>query len=125
MFLFNLCMILLAPGLMMVFGLMFWHKAPRDINGAFGYRTTMSRKNQDTWQFAHHYFGKLYFWLGLILLPLSIVPLLRVSGADDGTAAGVVIMTQFLQMVPLIAPIIPTEIALRNVFDHDGRRKTA
>ena len=36
---------------------------PKEINGIIGYRTTMSRKNMDTWKFAHDYCGKL--WLKL------------------------------------------------------------
>ena len=60
---FMLIMDLLIPFTMIGFGKMFLKKAPDQINYVFGYRTSMSMKNQDTWVFAHHYCGKIwYLW---------------------------------------------------------------
>ena len=58
---FMLIMDLLVPFTMIGWGKLFLDKAPKNINYTFGYRTTMSMKNQDTWQFAHKYCGKLWF----------------------------------------------------------------
>ena len=55
---FMLLMDLLIPLTMVVFGKMFMTKSPKNINAVFGYRTTMSMKNKDTWEFAHKYCGK-------------------------------------------------------------------
>lgn len=120
---FNLSMILLVPSIMIVCGLLFLRKPPHNINGAFGYRTTMAKKNQDTWQFAHHYCGKILLWLGLILIVLSFVSFLLISDMDDETMSIITIGIQCLQLVPLLASIIPTEIALRKTFDKNGKRK--
>ncbi|MCY6372198.1 SdpI family protein [Clostridium ganghwense] len=38
-------------------------KPPKEINSTFGYRTTMSSKNKDTWNFAHRYAGIVWFIL--------------------------------------------------------------
>ena len=46
---FMLIMDLLIPFTMIGFGKMFLKKAPDQINYVFGYRTSMSMKNQDTW----------------------------------------------------------------------------
>ncbi len=122
---FMLLMDLLVPLVMIGFGKLFLSKAPRNINRIFGYRTEMSMKNQDTWQFAHNYCGKLWFWLGWILLPLSAAPLLFVFGKDIaviGTAGGIVCVVQLL---PLAGSIFVTERALKKAFDRHGRRKGA
>ena len=58
---FMLIMDLLIPFTMIGFGKMFLKKAPDQINYVFGYRTSMSMKNQDTWVFAHHYCGKIWY----------------------------------------------------------------
>lgn len=50
-----------APLLMIIFGAIFRKAAPKKINSLYGYRTTMSMKNRDTWEFAHHYFGRIWF----------------------------------------------------------------
>ena len=50
------CMMLLftlmIPAVMIGFGRSFFKRPPRDINATFGYRTTMSMKNQETWKLA-------------------------------------------------------------------------
>ena len=51
---FMLFMDLLIPFTMIGFGKLFMTKLPQDINTVFGYRTTMSMKNKDTWAFAHN-----------------------------------------------------------------------
>lgn len=120
---FMLVMVLLIPLMMIGFGRLFLKKAPGTINAVFGYRTSMSMKNKDTWEFAHKYCGRLWFYGGLALVPLSVIPLLFVfhKGADVVGNVGAVI--EIVQLVPLIGSIIPTEMALRKNFDRDGVRR--
>lgn len=120
---FMLMMALLIPCCMIGFGKLFLNRAPEKINYAFGYRTTMSMKNQDTWQFAHKFCGRLWFQLGLILLPLSVIPLLLVLGKETDEIGTVGTVVCVAQLVPLLGSVIPTEIALRKEFDSDGKRK--
>ena len=70
---FMLASDLIIPLTMIRFGRLFLAQAPKNINATFGYRTTMSMKNKDTWEFAHKYCGKLWCRCGLILLPLSVM----------------------------------------------------
>ena len=39
---------LLVPLLMVIFGRIMYKHAPKSINGIYGYRTSMSMKNEDT-----------------------------------------------------------------------------
>ena len=114
---------LLIPCAMIGFGNLFLNKTPQNINYTFGYRTTMSMKNQDTWRFAHKYCGRLWFIGGLILLPVSIIPLLCVLGREIERIAAVGTVVCFAQIVPLVGSISPTEIALKRAFDKNGQRK--
>ena len=121
--LFMLIMDLLLTFTMIGFGRYFIKKAPREINAVFGYRTSMSMKNQDTWKFAHKYVGKIWYVCGKILLPVSVAAMLLVLGKDEdcvGTVGGIVCG---IQLAPLIVSIIPTEIALRKNFDKNGKRR--
>jgi len=120
--LFMLAMDLLIPLVMIGSGRMFLDRPPRTINSTFGYRTAMSMKNQDTWQFTHHYCGKLWFWTGMILLPLSIIPLLLVFGRDIDTIGMAGAAVCFAQVALLVGSIIPTERALKKTFDKNGKR---
>lgn len=120
---FMLAMDLLIPITMTAFGIYFLKKAPREINSAFGYRTAMSMKNQDTWEFAHRHCGKVWRACGLILAPISAVPMLLVLGGSEdvvGTVGGIVCG---VQLAVLIGSIFPTDRALKREFDENGERR--
>lgn len=120
---FMLVMNLLIPLAMLGFGWIFLKHPPKEVNAFYGYRTSMSMKNKDTWAFAHKYFGKLWYAWGGILLPVTVIAMLFVIGkAEDVVGkAGAVIC--FVQMIVMIGLIFPTEIALRRTFDKKGNRK--
>ena len=114
---------LLIPFTMIGFGKYFIKKAPEKINGVFGYRTSMSMKNKDTWEFAHKYCGKIWYICGLILLPMTAVCMLLLIGEDKdviGTRGAIIVG---IQLVILIGSIFPTEKALRKNFNKNGERR--
>jgi len=120
---FMLIMVLLIPLTMLGFGRLFMKRAPKDINFVFGYRTEMSMKNRETWEFAHNHCGKLWILIGLIMLPVSagFMFLALGKGADTvGTLGGWLCMAQ---CAVLVFSIIPTERALKKNFDSSGNRK--
>ena len=120
---FMLGMDLLIPFTMIGFGRYFLKSAPKEINAVFGYRSSMSMKNKDTWAFAHHYCGRLWYCGGWMLLPVSVLVMALVAGKPQdvvGTAGGILCE---VQLIPLIGSIVPTEIALRKNFDKNGNRR--
>ena len=120
---FMLAMGLLFPAIMILFGSMFMKSAPKKINYIFGYRTDMSMKNRDTWEFAHKYIGRLWFRLGFLLIPITVIPLLFVIGNSENVVGTVGLIVSFINTVVLIVPIFFTEKALNRVFNKDGNRK--
>ena len=114
---------LIIPVLMIVLGRIMWKNPPKNINGVYGYRTTMSMKNMDTWKFAHEHSGKLWWKAGwIMLIPTILVQLPFMKSNEDvvGTV-GAILCT--IQCVVLIATIFPTEKALKANFDKNGNRK--
>ena len=119
---FMLAMDLILPLSMVFLGRYFVRHAPGNINMLFGYRTARSMKNQDTWQFAHRYFGKLWYKMGLWLLILSVAAKLPGLGKDAdavGTLGG---LGCTVQLPVMIYAILPTERALKKTFDKDCNR---
>ena len=110
---FMLAMNLLFPLIMIVMGRYFMKKSPKEINYIFGYRTNMSMKNKDTWDFAHKYFGKRWFRLGWLLIPISVIPMLFVIGKEEDIIGTVGMVVMVIDLILLIAPIFPTERALK------------
>ena len=73
---FMLMMEMLIPIAMIGVGRVFLRHPPDRINRVVGYRTAMSMKNRDTWEFAHRYCGRIWYISGLILLPVSVAGML-------------------------------------------------
>lgn len=120
---FMLVMDLLLPGLMIGFGKSFMKHPPTEINPGYGYRTTMSSKNQDTWGFAQRYMGKVWYQAGRWLLIPSALPLLFVLGRDVGTIGKVGMIACGVQLVVMLGSIGVTEHALKKNFDKNGKRR--
>lgn len=114
---------LLIPIVMIGFGWLLKKHPPKNINGIYGYRTSMSMKNMDTWKFAHEYCGKLWWKIGWMILPISIITMmLCMKSSKDiiGTVGGVV---SAIQCVLLIVSIFPVEKALKKNFDKNGMKR--
>ena len=120
---FVLAMDLLIPGVMIGFGKEFQKNPPTEINPGFGYRTAMSSKNQDTWDFAQKHMGKVWYQAGRMLLIPSVVPLLFVLGQDVGTVGHVGMAVSGVQIAVMLSSIAFVERALRKTFDKKGNRR--
>ncbi|QAA81145.1 SdpI family protein [Aequorivita sp. H23M31] len=54
-------------------GYWFYYDPPKNINFFFGYRTKKAMKDQQRWDFAHNFSGKLFLWFGLGLILLALL----------------------------------------------------
>ena len=120
---FMLVVNLILPITMIFLGRYYSRKAPKNINWVYGYRTTMSTKNKDTWEFAHKYFGKLWYKIGIILLPVTVIAMLFVIGRSENIIAIVGEIICGVQVVLMVLVIHPTERALKRNFDKDGNKR--
>ncbi|MCL2842937.1 MAG: SdpI family protein [Oscillospiraceae bacterium] len=112
------------PLFVLVFGLFTRIGLPRKVHWFIGYRTSLACKNQDTWVFAHRYWGKLMIVFGFILTALSIVGiLLVVRGVFTLEPALLLMVSAIATVVTVVLSIIPTELALRKKFDKNGQRR--
>ncbi|MGM9574739.1 MAG: SdpI family protein [Oscillospiraceae bacterium] len=121
---FMLIVDMIVPLTMMGFGRYFSKSAPKEINSLFGYRTARSMKNKDTWTFAHNYCGRLWFISGIVLFPVSVIPLLCVTGREINTVSAVGLTVCIVQVIAMTASIIPVEKALKRTFDENGNRRS-
>jgi len=114
---------LLVPLTMIFFGARFEKNAPKEISAAFGYRTAMSMKNEETWRSAHRYIGKLWKRCGWLILPLSVAVMLFSCGKDMIAVSMTGALICIIQIVVMIGTMIPTETALKKDFDGYGNRR--
>lgn len=115
-FIFVLLINLLVPLLMIIIGVLWKNNSPKNINWIYGYRTSMSMKNNETWKFAHLHNAKTWRWVGGIWLIVSIV--LTFIFKENFENASVWI--NYIGLGIMFLSLIPTEIAIRKKFDKDG-----
>lgn len=123
---FMLVMNLLIPLTMIIFGYIYNKKPPQKPKSKFaysGYRTSMSMKNEETWEYANRFFGKLWFRFGIPVGVISIIPFFFFIGKDKDTVGFAGMIICYVQLVAMLLPVIPTEISLRRRFDKNGNRK--
>lgn len=112
MFLFLMIMDLLLPVCMFLVGRLWQKNPPKEINGIYGYRTARSMKSKEAWDYAHRYYGRIWYYTGLVLTPLTVLAMFLWK--DDYEAVAVVII--MLQTLATIIGIFPTEAALKKKF---------
>ncbi len=124
MFIFFIIITALIPLTIIGIGLIWRKRPPAKISMLYGYRTTRSMQNKDTWAFAHRYTAKIWPLFGIILLPLSLPwPIIFRNSSEDTLGTVVLIVVGAQLTVGLILPIVLTERALKENFDDDSRRK--
>ena len=106
---------LIMPVLMIVFGRMLKKNPPKKINRLYGYRSTRSSKNMDTWKFAQEYCGGIWVKFGIVLMPLSLVVLLFMDRSYNFISV-IVILIYFVQIAVLFISVFLTERALKKKF---------
>lgn len=114
---------LLIPVIMLIAGRLFLKNIPKNINRFVGYRTAMSMKNEDTWQFAHTCAGRFWWKWGWISLAFAVIPMLPLLGQSENITAIVGLIAACILMIPLLAAIPHTEKALCSTFDKQGKRR--
>ena len=116
----------LLPLIMFAFGILTKFNIPKHPNSFFGYRTTFSQKNGDTWRFAQNYFGKIWRWVGGCLFVISTgvyLGFISITKNNDEISSLIGMILMMVNLGVLIGTIYPTEAALKRNFDSSGNRK--
>lgn len=119
MFIFLLFMNSIVPLMMIGFGYLWKKHPPQGVNWIYGYRTSMSMKNNETWNFAHKHNAKIWRLAGSIWLVVSIMLMFMFKSYYEEAS----IWINYIGLAIMILSLIPTEIELRKNFDKDGDKR--
>ena len=119
MIVFNIVFTLFMPELKILCGYLMYKHTPKDINCLVGYRTAMSMKNQETWDFAHNYCGRLWVKVGAVMTIISALVCVPYCFMSSGNATVIMCIAEVIQVVVFCWTIVPTERALKDNFDQD------
>lgn len=104
--------------LLLIVALVWKFYPPKEINSLYGYRTTKSMKNKETWKFANMYAS---MWLVRLTALLFMIAIFLYSWPVDTELIEVYMIGPVI--ISLIVVIIRTENYLSKVFDKNGNRK--
>ena len=123
MWVFMLVMNLGFPAALIGCGRMMEKDPSRATDSSFGYRTKRSIKNQETWDFANQYCGRLWVRMGMALLIFAIPTqaLTLLCPSMDSMCLWSFVLT-IAETVVFVASYFPVERALKRNFDEDGNR---
>ena len=123
MWVFMLVCNLQIPAVVIWYGRRFRANPPKEPNGVFGYRTTRSMKNRDTWNFAQRKMGQVWGRWGLVMLPLAVLAQALTLLAPDAESMCLwSLPITAAEVALLLLSMIPVERALKENFDESGRR---
>ena len=115
--------IFLLPLVMVICGMSYTKRGPKRITRLQGYRSKMSMKNRETWDFAHKNLGDLWFKLGAPLLAVTSVVSLLVFRETTKQITTWCCVIFVIQLVIMVLPVAYTEKALKENFDENGKWK--
>ena len=115
-------MSLLVPWVMHVFGKYYQEDPPRERNASTGYRTKRSMQNEQTWAFAHEYFGRIIGYMGPVLMVVAMLSMVMVWGKDTAAVVIQSLAVIGLEFVFFIAAMLQTERALKKTFGKRGTK---
>ena len=95
-------------------GFIMWKFPPKQINFLYGYRTSRSMKNQESWDFAQKYAAKEMMKTGLVLAASGLLAFIFDFGSSVNLLVGCMLV--FLAVVILV---IRVEKAIKNVLISD------
>ncbi len=104
---------LVIPFAMLITGILYMKRPAKTINWMYGYRTQRAMKDQETWDFAQQYFGKVCRRLGMSLTIFVVILMLYVIGRDEKTLGTVGMIMGIVEVSTLVYVLTPTERALK------------
>ena len=114
---------MIVPLLMIIAGILMYKKPPKNINGIIGYRTSMSKKNMNTWKFAHEYCGRLWIVIGIALSVVAAVAQIPFAECNDAVIGNMSVVLELVEIAVMIGSIFRVEKALKKKFDNDGNER--
>lgn len=114
---------ILIPLLTMAAGYFMYKHTPKNINSFIGYRTSLSKKNQDVWEFSNKYAGKVMLITGSVLLILSVIVPLFFIHTDENIFSTFFTAAALTEVGILLCTLIPMNNKIKRTFDENGNRR--
>ena len=110
-----------APVCALILGLICWRFPPKGPTWELGFRSRRARAGEQSWAFAQQLAGKLWFFLGLVLLTASIALIVRGRQIPAQQAMQSFLRLLTVQILCFVLVTVGVNITLLCRFDRFGR----
>ncbi|QNO14190.1 SdpI family protein [Alkalicella caledoniensis] len=104
---------LLIPVSMIIIGILFRTRPPKNINYIYGYRTKRSMKSKEAWDYAHKLCGAAYLLMGILILVIVSIGKLQMSLAPEYLS----LINAGIGIIALVIPIPYIEMKLKGKIE--------
>ena len=118
MYYFCFVLLLAVPVAMFVVGIRWRKHPPAFRSGGLVYRTEITEKSPEVWEFAHIHCGKLWSRFGGIFAVISAALMIWLPGSYEKFFLWIL----GAQMLVMCVTILIIELFLKNLFDENGNR---
>lgn len=110
----------ITPVVVLIMGFVMYSNPPKMITRHYyGYRTRMSIKSHETWDYSQRLSAIVSIYTGSIMLIITVIVfIVFLKKSSDYLTAYVI--TVVIQLIFLFLSYIPVEVALRKRFDKKG-----
>lgn len=112
--------IILGPIIMLVLGLLYWFRGPKEANRHFGFRTYFGMGSVEAWRFTQKLAGLLWTGLGGLLFIIMGIISLTLRGKDAFAMMNTAKNCLIWQLVLIGLCCLGISIAAAVFFDKDG-----
>lgn len=105
-----------TPIIISIIGILYTRKPAQQINWLHGYRTERSMKNQETWEFAQHYFGKVCRYCGIGFTLITFLLLFSAWGQPQDVVTTLGNILAAADCFIMLGLFFPTERALKKKY---------
>lgn len=105
-----------------IIGLIMWKHCPHNYNSIFGYRSSLSTLNIETWKFANTDCGKRRWKIGWVMFVAMALVQLPFYGSSEKRIALLAMAIAFIECSVIVHSAFLTERALKKNFTADGEK---
>ena len=115
--------VLAAPVTVLLLGLWYYYKPPKEANHRAGFRTYYSMGSVEAWLFAQRLAGIAYTVVGGLLTALMLVVSLFFSGEKAMAMISVAVVCVALEAVVIVGMYVLLNLLVFRAYDKDGKRR--
>jgi len=119
-----LLLILAGPILLLIFGLLYFFKPPKEANHGWGFRTYFTMGSVEVWLFAQKLAGFCWMILGGALTVAMLITGLILNGGSAYTMAVGAIWCISIELALVVISWVGINVVVLRFYDKDGNQRT-